>query len=113
MSDQDMQMLVQVVERDLLAHIVENLKARAISKEEAQKLAQDFLKLLPPHDKKDLLEKLKKLSAMHPTALATYYDMAIASYENERDRALHEMAAHIKQGNIEQALTVAKGVGAK
>lgn len=108
LSNQNLQQLVEEVEKDLLDHIIENMRARKITVEESQSLASDFLSLLPPQDKLDLLNKLRTLSGKYPLALEVYYDLAMKSYNEEREKSLDLMSQHIKSGDIEKALEVAK-----
>lgn len=100
--------LVEEVERDLLSHIYANLKTNEINAQEAQKLAQDFLKLLPFKDKKDLLDKLNELGKEYRTAQEVYVKFGVPYEEQERQKKLDLMREHIKNGDIDKALEVAK-----
>lgn len=110
MSDdvQNLDKFVDEVERDLLSHIYANLKAQEINSQEAQKIAQDFLKLLPFKDKKDLLDKLNTLGHEYRTAQEVYVKYGEEFEEQERQRKLNLMRMHIKSGEINKALEVAK-----
>lgn len=110
--NQDLNRVVQEIEKDLLETIVKNLEGNKIKVEEAQKLAKDFISQLPPQDKKDLLKKLKKVSQMHPEARDVYLKYAHEEFKTDRDARLHLVTAHIQNGDVDSALTVAKG-GAK
>lgn len=101
--------LVDEVEKDLLHHIIEGLKQKKIPLPEAQKLARDFLRVLPIKDKHDLLLKLKEVSQMHPEVFDVYFKLANEHEENVREKKLSLAAQHIQQGNIEQALQAVKG----
>lgn len=100
--------LVEEVERDLVSHIYANLKKKEISTVEAQRLAQDFLKLLPFKDKQDLLEKLNALGNTYRTAQEVYVKFGIPFEEQERQRKLDLMREHIKNGDIDRAVAIAK-----
>lgn len=100
--------LVEEVERDLLSHIYANLKTKDITAVDAQKIAQDFLKLLPFKDKKDLLDKLNALGNTYRTAQEVYVKFGVPYEEQERQRKLDLMREHIKNGEIDKALEVAK-----
>jgi hypothetical protein len=97
------------IEKDLLLHILENMKNRKISIGDAQKLAQDFLALLPPIDKEDLLNKLNSLSPKYPEAREVYAAHVSPHEEQKQQQLLQTMRDHIKSGDIEQAIAVAKG----
>lgn len=101
--------LVEEVERELLSHIYANLKTNEIDAVEAQKLAQDFLKLLPFKDKQDLLDKLNVLGNTHRTAQEVYVKYGVPYEEQLRQEKIDKMREHIKNGNLEQAIAVAKG----
>lgn len=109
MADQSMQTITTDVEKDLLQAIIDNLKKNSIKIDEARKLAREFLALLPMQDKKDLMEKLYKFSQDHTETKSIYLKYAKPYEEEERQRKLTLMSEHIKNGEIEHALTVAKG----
>ncbi len=104
-----MQPLVAQVEEDLLDQIVKDLENNELSAQQAQKLAQDFLAILPTKDKHDLLIKLRNLGNTYKEAQAVFVKYAVPYEEELRHKKLHKMALLIKKGNIEQAITVAKG----
>ena len=104
-----MQELIDQVERDLLAHIYTNLKENKLSGVAAQELAKEFLALLPFKDKKDLVDKLSSLGQKYPEARETYVNLGIPIEEQQRQERLDQMRTHIKSGNIDKALEVAKG----
>jgi hypothetical protein len=104
-----MQELIDQVERDLLAHIYTNLKENKLSGVAAQELAKEFLSLLPFKDKKDLVEKLSTLGQKYPEARQTYVNLGIPVEEQQRQEKLDQMRAHIQSGDLDKALEVAKG----
>lgn len=108
-ATQDMQDAVIDIERDLLDQIISRLDENKMSPEDAQKLAQEFLSFLPIQDQKDLLAKLLTLSHDNTATQEIYLKYAKPYEENERQRKLTLMSHHLKQGNIEEALSVAKG----
>lgn len=109
MADQSMQTVTDDVEQELLNTIIANLDQATITVEEAQAVAKEFLALLPLQDQKDLLEKLYKLSQDHTETKGMYLKYAKPIEEEERQKKLALMSEHIKNGQIEHALAVAKG----
>lgn len=107
--DDNLKQLTEEVERELLLEIAESLKSRRISVEETKKLAQDFLQLLPIKDKQDLLNKLKMLGNRYFEAKDVYLKHVEEDYAQKRDIALSTIANHVKAGEIEKAIEVAKG----
>lgn len=101
--------LTEEVEKDLVQHILENIEDGTLTLDDAQKLAQEFLTLLPFQDKKDLVEKLQRLGTEHDEANQVYVKYAKPVADEQRDQKLAELAGHIKAGNIEHALTIVKG----
>ena len=97
------------IEAKLLNEIIVNLEQNKMSTQEARNLAKEFLSLLPIQDQKDLLKKLLKLSRDNNAAKGIYLDYAKPYEENETQRKLTLISQHLKQGNIDQALTIAKG----
>ncbi len=109
MVNQSMQAITTDVEKELLDVIINNLDEEKITAEEAQALAKEFLSSLPLQDKKDLLEKLYLLGKNHNETKSLYLKYAKPYEEEERQKKLALMSEHIKNGQIEQALTIAKG----
>jgi hypothetical protein len=109
MVDASIQTLVEDVEKELLDVIVQNLKQQRMTDDQAQQWAQEFLLLLPIQDKKDLLQKLNSFSKAHADTKGIYLKYAKPYEEEERHRKLTLMSEHIKKGEIEHALRVAKG----
>ena len=108
MNDQ-MQNITKEVETDLLNIIINNLKQNSIDTDEARKLAREFLSLLPMEDKHDLLEKLRKLSTDHTQTQELYLKYAKPYEEEERQEKLALISKHLKNGQIDHALTISKG----
>jgi hypothetical protein len=109
MPDQSIQTLTEDIEKELLDEIINNLDNAKITVEEAKAVAKEFLSLLPLQDKKDLLDKLYKLTKDHSETADLYIKYAKPIEEDERLKKLSVMSEHIKNGQIEHALTVAKG----
>ncbi len=109
MQDQSVQAMVSDVEKDLLLAIIKNIKEQRLTKDEGRKLAQEFLALLPMRDKEDLLTKLLTFSQKHVEAKQAYIKVAKPHEEENRLKKLEMMSQHIQNGNIEHAITVAKG----
>lgn len=104
-----MQNMVIDIEKELLAEITRNLDQEKMSPEQAEELAKEFLALLPIKDQEDLLEKLSKFSQQNTEAQGIYLKFAKPLEEEERQKKLTLMSQHIKNGEIEHALAVAKG----
>lgn len=96
------------IEKELLNAIITRLENNNMSAEEAQQLAQQFLTLLPVADQKDLLTKLYKLSQTNNAAKSIYIEYMKPHEENERQKKLTLISQHLHQGNIEEALGIAK-----
>lgn len=100
--------LEEQVEKDLVDRIIAKLDTNKMSPEDAQKLAQSFLQLLPMKDKHDLLQKLEQLGENYPDAGALYTKYANLDEEAKKQEKLKLMSQHIQNGDIEQAIHVAK-----
>lgn len=109
MADPAMQDIVTDVEKELLQAIIKNLKANMMTEEQARQVAREFLALLPMQDKKDLLDKLYAFSKKHVEAKGVYLKYAKPFEEEERLKKLELISQHIQNGQIEHAITVAKG----
>jgi hypothetical protein len=110
MADSSMQAVVTDVEKELLLAIIKNLKEDRMTEEQGRQLAREFLTLLPIQDQKDLLEKLYTFSKSHVEAKGVYLKYAKPYEEADRLKKIELMSQHIKNGNIDHALNVAKGV---
>ncbi|MBI4078798.1 MAG: hypothetical protein HY429_00655 [Candidatus Levybacteria bacterium] len=106
----DFQDEIKSVEKELLDIIVERVKGRRMAFEDAQKLAKEFLSVLPFSDQKDLLIKLKQLGEKYEEANTVYAHELGKVSQTARDEALTQMRTHIQQGNIEQAIATAKSL---
>lgn len=104
-----MQAIVTDVEKELLLSIIKNIKEQRLTEEQGRKLAKEFLSLLPMRDKEDLLSKLLSFSQKHVEAKQAYIKVAKPHEEEERLKKLEMMSQHIQNGNIEHAITIAKG----
>ena len=109
MADQSMQAITTEIENELLQIITDNLDQEKMTVEDAQKIAKEFLALLPLQDKHDLLNKLYKFGLGHTETKGLYLKYAKPIEEEERQKKLTLMSEHIKNGQLEHALAVAKG----
>jgi len=105
----ELKQLEDRIEKELLDVIIEHLKSGELELEKAQILSQEFLSLLPFHDKAELLKKLGSLSGRYQEI-----QMIFAKYAGELEREqssqkVVQMTEHIKAGNIEAAIQIAKG----
>lgn len=106
----DMQTEVAIIKHELITLIVTHLKENKIEIATARKLAGDFLAILPVRDQQDLLLKLKNLGTEYSEARVLYVQELGKVTEAKRHQALSQMHELLKQGNIEQAIAVAKAV---
>lgn len=104
-----MQAITTEVERDLLQEIIKNVKEERMTEAQARQAARDFLAILPLEDKQDLLEKLSEFSRTHVEAKGVFVKYAKPIEEEERLKKISMMSQHIQNGEIDHALTIAKG----
>lgn len=104
----DLRLEVERIEKELLIIITTHLQEKKISQDEAQKLAQDFLKILPVKDKFDLLQKLKLLAGTYEEAKPLYIIEKNKVFQEGKEKILTEVSHLIKNGGIEQATTLIK-----
>lgn len=101
--------LLDTIEKRLLDHILEGLKNNSLTAEQSETLAKQFLAILPPKDKEDLLTKLGELGKEYRPAQETYTEVYSQEAEAKRQAMLSAMRDHIKTGQLEKAIAVAKG----
>lgn len=104
----DIQQEVESIKKELVDLIIALLKANKIEAQQAQKMAADFLAILPVKDQKDLLTKLKTLGDSYQE-MRNFYVRELAKFnEEEREYALLQMRNAIAEGKIDHAISVAK-----
>lgn len=106
----DIQQKQQEIEAELLATIIEHLKKKQLDVATASQLAKDFLNVLPLQNQADLLAKLKNLSDTYVEAKQLYTIEAAKGQRAVEQEAVEQMNQAIKNGNIEQALSVAQSL---
>ena len=106
----DIKQEVTAVEKELVELIIEHLKENKINADEARQLARDFLAVLPVTSQEDLLAKLKALGQKYDEVQELYVEEYSKASDKKDDTALNQMRDHIKQGNIEHAIAVAKSL---
>lgn len=99
---------IEEVKKELLQLIIAHLKENKITAEDAKKLSQDFLNVLPIKDHRDLLNKLRSLGENYKEASEIYVQELSESEEQKRTNALDQMRNHIKNGDINKAIEFAK-----
>jgi len=108
----DIKQEVEVIKKELVELIIAHLRENKIEVQTAQKMAGDFLAVLPIQDQRDLLTKLKQLGDTYMTVRELYLKELTKINEIEREEALIQMRNAIAQGNIEHAIGVAKVINA-
>src|SRR3989338_1566800 len=106
--NKDTKQLVREIERDLLFHIILNMRHLRISQKSAQNLAQEFLKIVKPENKVEFLKNLKNLSQKYLEAQEVYLKYAPVYYEERKQYMLRVIYDYVKTGNINKALILAK-----
>jgi hypothetical protein len=99
---------VSSVEDELLTLIVQHLEENKLEPAKAQQLARDFLAILPVADQHELLQKLKELGGTYAEAQILYIEELAKIDEMKKDDVLNHMRSAIKNGDIENAISVAK-----
>lgn len=96
------------LKKELVDIISENLQNNQIDSASAQKLASDFLAILPIQSWNDLLVKLKTFTQAHIEAKELYVEELSKDERLKSEQAINLMRDHIKKGDIEGAISVAK-----
>ena len=107
--DAELKVLEQSIEKELLDLILKHLEEGGIELEKAQEISKEYLALLPFHDKAELLKKLGTLSSKYQEAQNVYAKFAGGIEKKDAAERVEQMSQHIKSGNIEEAIKVAKG----
>lgn len=104
----DIKQEVKLVENELVEIIIQNLKKNKMDTNQAQKLAADFLAVLPINDQQDLLNKLKILGQQHPETETLYVSEITRVTNQQRDKALLGVRQAIQKGDMNTAIAIAK-----
>ncbi len=104
----DIQEEIKKIEEELLAVITKHLEENKIEVEKAQQLARDFLAILPVADQQDLLKKLQDLSGKYDEVKPLYTREYGKMDDMKRDEVLTHMRQSIHNGDIDQAISIAK-----
>ncbi len=104
----DLKEEVELITKELLELIIENLKQNKIEASQAQQLARDFIALLPIKDQADLLDKLKTLGLKYKEANQIYLEELEKSTKNDNETALNQVRDQISHGDIDSAIKTAK-----
>lgn len=104
----DIHQEVEEIKKELVELIIAHLRENKIDEAKARQLAADFLAVLPIGTEQELLQKLKTLGQTYPEAQALYVRELKVIRDKQQDVALNKMRDYIHQGNMEQAITVAK-----
>jgi len=104
----DIQAEVESIKQELTEILVAKLKENKIEPDKARQFAADFLAVLPIRDQQDLLLKLKNLGQQYEDARAIYVRELGKFNEEARNQTLTQLHELIRQGNIDEALAIAK-----
>lgn len=97
------------VERDLLFHIITNMRNMEITMARASRLAKEFLDTLPVDDKEIVIKTLSKMGNTYPEAQAIYIKYANDYYARKKDLITKKIHSHLCHGEIKEALKTVKG----
>ena len=106
----DLQLEVEQVKKELVELIIVHLRENKIDVDKSRQLAADFLAVLPITDWQDLLNKLKTLGQKYKEAQELYVEEFRKVSDQKRNDALNSMRKCILQGNMDEAITVAKSL---
>jgi hypothetical protein len=103
------QQFVKDIEKELLVQVISNLDQKTITDDKAQKLAKDFIALLPVKSKKILVIKMRNLAHSYKEVAKVYFDIAESIYKEERSRKSKIASRYIAQGDLDRAIRIVKG----
>lgn len=108
--DAELKKYIGDIKRDLLFHVISNLREEKMTLGQAKYLAKDFLALMPAYDKGDVLDKLYSLTSVYLEAKAVFAKY-IGPYEEEKTAQKLTLARqYMKKNEFEKAIAIMKGV---
>ncbi len=104
-----LEQLVQDIKRDLMIEVIVDLKNTKLSIDQARELARDFLNILPPINKEELLKKLGELGKVYKEVRAVFIKYARLYDDEKRWYSLEQAHTYLQEGNVYLALRAVKG----
>ena len=108
-SYKTLKQFVNDIERDLMFQIIMNMKHGMLSTGQAQKIAQEYLAMMPVKDKKHVLKHIKQMADTYKEAREVYMKYSDLYYEEKKDKTLKKVSMYLKKNNIEKAVSIMKG----
>ncbi|HVZ58429.1 MAG TPA: hypothetical protein VG935_01620 [Patescibacteria group bacterium] len=105
---QDLQLVTRQLEYLFLKKLVDEVRSKTLDNASAKQLATAFLQIEPfasVEDAKSKIEQFTRYNAQFAT-LNEYIDAYFS--EQHKDILIEKMRQHIKAGNIDQAIQIAK-----
>jgi len=100
--------LQSTIEKELLFHIISNMKEANLSMSQAQALAADYYALLPAINEDDLIQKLKLLAMKYAQAWKVFKKIGIPYIEEKKQQLLSQVHQAIGNNDIDTALKLTK-----
>ncbi|MEK6952046.1 MAG: hypothetical protein AABX29_03455 [Nanoarchaeota archaeon] len=94
------------LERNFLKIIIENIKSKKMTLDDARKMAKDFMNLLPFKDQNDFKFKIKNFTNKY-TMFSSLYITILKNEESlKMNTVINKMRVYMKEKNIDEALKV-------
>lgn len=106
----DLTKTISDVKRDIMFHIILNMRHFKITMQDAQNLAQDLLKIFPVSTMEDLLTKLRNLGTIYEEVRIVFIKYAVPYYEEQKNNILRTVPGHIQKQEYDTAIKLLKGV---
>lgn len=106
----ELEKYISDIKRDLLFHIISDIRESKLTLGEAKYLAKDFLALLPAQNKGEVLDKLYSLTGLYREAKYVFAKYIVTYEEEKTAKKLALIREYMQKGDYEQAVESTKGV---
>lgn len=104
-----LEQLVRDIKQDLLVEVIVDMKKTELSLDQARQLAKDFLGILPPVNKEELIQKLGSLGKLYKEVRTIFIKYAKLFDEEKRTYLREQAHRFLEKRNISYALLAVKG----
>ena len=99
---------IDSLEKEFLKIVIENIKSKKLTLDQARTIAKDFIMLIPFDDQNDLKFKIKNFTDKYIIFSPLYIALLKNEESTKMNDLLNKMRSHMKDKNIDEALKLVK-----
>lgn len=105
----NLQIFINDIKREVLFHIIMDMRDNKLTISDAKDLATDFLSIFPVTDIKDLIYQLQLLGDLYHSIRLVFIKYANEYYDEEKEDILSKIPNYIHTGQINGAIQILRG----